>query len=148
MGIEWIIGVHSIPIILREGKNSLKIYTASFKVIKKLENYCQLAVSSGLPEWYKGGRYKKLAPSYQLIQMLKACQQATITPEDINKFARTYNEKVLSKLNPKDVYDELVAISNNKPVVLLSHETADEYSVRYVIKAWFEQAGIECVEIQ
>lgn len=126
---------------------SAKIYTASFKVIKKLDSYCQLAVSSGLPNWYKGGRYKKLAPSYHLIQMLKSCQQATITAEDIDKFARAYIEEVLSKLDPIEVYNELTAIGNGRPIVLLSHEASNEYSIRYVIKVWFEQAGIECVEI-
>lgn len=125
------------------------IYTASFNQLRKLDNYCQLAVSSGIPNWYKGGRYKKLAPSFQLVCLLKASQQQAggLTKEDIERFSATYYEEVLSKLDPKKVYEDLCSIAGNNPIVLLSHEAADEYSVRFVIKAWFENAGIECEEI-
>mgnify|MGYP004458066013 CR=1 FL=1 len=124
------------------------IYTASFKIIKRLSDYCQLAISRGVPNWYKGGRYKKLAAPYQLVMLQKAAQQGTFDNDDIEMFSTAYYEEVLSKLNPYEVKEELMQVSGGKPVVLLSQEASDEYSIRHVIRAWFLQAGIECEEIK
>lgn len=124
------------------------IYTASFKIISRLNDFCQLAVSSGVPSWYKGGRYKKLKPTYNFVKLLKAAQQGEFTAEDISLFSETYWNEVLSELDPVEVYNELQQISQGKPVVLLSQELHDEYSIRYVLRAWFTQAGIDCEEIK
>lgn len=123
------------------------IYTASYKVVKKLSKYCQLAISSGLPEWFKGGRYKKLKPSYDYVLHQKAAQQGEFTNEDVEMFSATYYQEVLAHLNPVEVARELEELSGGKPVVLLSHEASDEFSIRHVLRAWFTQAGIECEEI-
>lgn len=124
------------------------VFTASFKIIKKLDNYCQLAVSSGLPSWYNGGRYRKLAPSYEFVKLLKAAQkEGTISEDKIEKFTAMYYQQTLSKLDPQTVYNELQERSQGFNVVLLSHEASDEFSIRYILKAWFESAGIPCEEI-
>lgn len=124
------------------------IYTASFKITKRLADYCQLAISRGVPDWYKGGRYKKLAPPYQLVMLQKAAQQGEFSDTDVEMFTATYCNEVLFNLDPIQVEKELMSISNGKPVVLLSQEASDEYSIRHVIRAWFIQAGIECEEIK
>lgn len=123
------------------------IYTASFNIISRLSDYCQLAISSGVPNWYKGGRYKKLRPSYGFVKLLKAAQQGEFTKEDIEMFSITYCEEVLADLDPHEVYKDLETIAQGRPIVLLSQEASDEYSVRHVLRAWFAQAGIECEEI-
>lgn len=123
------------------------IFTASFNKLHRLTDYYQLAISNGLPLWFKGGRYKALRPSYEFVKLLKAAQQSEMTPEDIELFSSDYYEEVLSKLDPQAVYDELMQQAQGKPVVLLSQEDSEEFSIRHVVRAWLLQAGIDCQEI-
>ena len=126
------------------------IYTSSFKSLGRLGDCCQLAVSNGLPTWYSGGRYKKLAPPHNLVLLLKETlkqNNGILSKEDIALFSRTYYYEVLDKLDPNEVYNDLLRIGNGKSVVLLSQEAEGEYSFRYVIKVWFSKAGLQCEEI-
>lgn len=123
------------------------IFTASFNKLHRLADYYQLAISNGLPLWFKGGRYKALKPSYEFVKLLKAAQQGEMTLEDIELFSVNYYEEVLAKLDPHEVYEELMQQAQGKPVVLLSQEDSDEFSIRHVVRAWLIQAGIDCQEI-
>lgn len=121
------------------------IFIASFKSIKRLNDCCQLAISNGLPDWYTGGRYKKLAPTLKWVRTFKVIQSTgTIDVKDMELLTGTYYEEVLNKLDPHAVYDELMKISEGRNVVLLSQESSDEFSTRLIVKTWFNKAGIEC----
>lgn len=123
------------------------IYTASFNKLHRLTDYYQLAISNGLPSWFRGGRYKPLKPSFEYVRLLKSVQQSGMSAMDIIMFTNTYFEEVLDKLNPIDVYNDLINRACGKPVVLLSQEDSKEYSVRHVVREWFLRAGIDCQEI-
>ena len=121
------------------------IYIASFKSVRKLNDCCQLAISNGVPTWFVGGRYRKLAPTYQWVSMFKRIQAGgQLCEDDIEKLIATYYRDVLMKLDPKEVYEELQSIANGKDVVLLSQEASNEFSTRLVVKSWFEKAGYQC----
>lgn len=125
------------------------IYTASFKIISRLTGYCQLAISCGVPKWYTGGRYRKLSPPFYMVRLQQEIVKSGEWKDgDVNSLCQTYYNEVLSELDPHQVYDELRSIAGSRPIVLLSQETADEFSIRYVLSAWFKQAGIECEEIR
>lgn len=124
------------------------IYTASFALSAspKMSNKCLLAISNGLPAWYKGGRYKKLAPSYELIKLYKSfVSSADLT--DKQMYAASYFKDVLDKLDPKKVLKELEQLGHGKDIVLLTQESADEFSHRILVRIWFNEAGIPCTEI-
>jgi hypothetical protein len=124
------------------------IYTASFKLLNKLNGYCQLAISCGVPKWYTGGRYKKLAPPHFMVMIQKEATQGELSEADIQLLSNTYCNEVLMNLDPHEVYSELQEISGGNPVVLLSQETSDEFSIRIILSAWFNQAGIPCEELR
>ena len=55
-----------------------------------------LGISQGVPKWYTGALYKKLAPPWEIVKI-----------ENEATFRRLYHEMVLSKLNPVHVADDL-----------------------------------------
>lgn len=121
------------------------IYIASFKSIKRLNDCCQLAISNGLPDWYTGGRYKKLAPTVKWVKMFKAIQGSdSMDEKDVEMLIGTYVQEVLDNLDPHVVYEELMQISEGRNIVLLSQESSNEFSTRLIVKEWFNHAGIKC----
>jgi hypothetical protein len=55
-----------------------------------------VGISQGVPKWYTGALYKKLAPPWEIVKI-----------ENEATFRRLYHEMVLSKLNPVHVADDL-----------------------------------------
>lgn len=86
-----------------------------------LEN--TVAISAGIPKWYKGRSYKKLAPPRWLIHEAN---------ESI--YTKKYNELVLDKLDPVEVYNEL-----GENAILLCWEKAGEFCHRRLVAQWFER---------
>lgn len=124
----------------------IKIYTGSFANTSRYsKRITQIAISRGLPDWYKGLRYKPLAPPIELIKLYRLsddCDQ-----KDLELYVNTYLADVLSKLDVMQVYRELMRMSAGKPVVLLSQETSNEFSHRNIIRAWFNNSNIRCEEL-
>jgi len=121
------------------------IFIASFKSYYKLKECCLLAISNGLPKWYEGGRYKKLAPKHSWVMRYKELLNAdSIDTKDVDMLVASYYEDVLQKLDPKEVYKELMEISGGNNVVLLSQESSNEFSSRLIVRKWFLNAGIDC----
>ena len=55
-----------------------------------------VGISQGVPKWYTGALYKKLAPPWEIVKI-----------ENEATFRRLYHEMVLSHLNPVHVADDL-----------------------------------------
>ena len=121
------------------------IYTASFATVTRLGDKVPVAISNGLPRWYHGARYKKLAPPFDLVRLYKAIENPD--SEDQKMYISSYCEEVLQGLNPRDVIKDLVKISEGKDVVLLTQEASNEFSHRSIVRVWFQKAGIACEEI-
>lgn len=125
------------------------IYIASYKSLRKLKGFYTLAISNGIPASYYGARYKKLAPTYNWVRKLKTILSSKegMTQEDKVSMIELYYDEVLSKYNPKDIYDELISIGDGRDVVLLTQEAYLEFSSRKIVQAWFVQQGLPCEEI-
>ena len=85
-----------------------------------------------------GEEYKKLAPPAEIIKI-----------EDENLYTKIYYEKVLNKLNPKEVYAEL-----GDNAVLLCYEKWDDikdgktFCHRRIVAKWLEEnLGINVEEL-
>lgn len=90
-----------------------------------------VAISRGVPKWYKGRRYLKLAPSWELIKI-----------ED-PQFTKLYYRYILDRLDPKKVYKEL-----GQDAILLCWEKPGEFCHRRVVARWLEEKlGIEVPEV-
>lgn len=86
--------------------------------------------------FWKGEEYKRLAPPAEIIKI-----------EDEDLYTKLYYEKVLSKLSPKQVYDDL-----GDNAVLLCYEKWSDikdgktFCHRRIVAKWLEENLRVCVE--
>lgn len=89
-----------------------------------------VAICRGIPRWYKGRTYKKLAPTWPMLKMSEA------------EFEQEYREKILGRLNSAEVYDEL-----GTEAVLLCWEPFNVRCHRRLVAEWLEdELGVEIPE--
>jgi hypothetical protein len=81
-----------------------------------------VGISQGVPKWYTGALYKKLAPPWEIVKI-----------ENEATFRRLYHEMVLSKLNPVHVADDL------EGKVLLCWELPGQFCHRRLVAEWLEK---------
>jgi len=91
-----------------------------------------VAISQGIPEWYKGRVYKALAPSWNLVRI-----------KDAEGYTRRYRNEVLNRLDPKKVYKDL-----GDDAILLCWEKPGEFCHRRLVAEWLEETlGIKVLEL-
>lgn len=76
---------------------------------------------------FKGREYKKLAPLYWFYKEYKI-------DNDYNKYSKRYFDLVLSKLNSREVYEEL-----GEDAILICWETYGYFCHRRLVAKWFYQ---------
>lgn len=91
-----------------------------------LEKYTPIAICQYPPSWYDGLVYKKVAPTYPMIQGMK--EEATR-----DRYLAMYIEEKLGPLNSDNVMKDLEKMSNGKDVVLLCFEKPDEFCHRKIV---------------
>jgi len=95
-----------------------------------------VSIAGKAPEWYKGREYKTLAPKYWFFAKYKE-------DHDEDFYVDAYYEEVLSKLDPKTVYDEL-----GEDAVIMCWESSEKFCHRHIVADWLEQQlGIKIKEI-
>jgi uncharacterized protein YeaO (DUF488 family) len=100
----------------------------------KGNNAVSIALST--PNWFKGREYKKLAPTYEILKNYRRTA-------DKVQYVKDYNEKILNKLNPQEIYDEL-----GENAVLLCYEKSHVFCHRHVVSKWLEKnLGIRLTEL-
>jgi hypothetical protein len=91
-----------------------------------------VAISQGIPKWYAGRAYKALAPTWAMIGI-----------KDNGKYTEEYFGKVLSKLSPQRVYEEL-----GEDAILLCYEKPGVFCHRRLVAEWLEKnLGIKIPEM-
>lgn len=91
-----------------------------------------VAISRGVPRWYKGRTYMPLAPSWALIKV-----------RDEAEYTRRYKIEVLARLDPRKVADDLGA-----DAVLLCWERPGEFCHRRLVAAWLKETlGMDVLEL-
>ena len=96
------------------------IQTSYYQKARSLPN--AVGISQGVPKWYTGALYKKLAPPWEIVKI-----------ENEATFRRLYHEMVLSRLNPVHVADEL------EGKVLLCWELPGQFCHRRLVAEWLEK---------
>jgi hypothetical protein len=105
-----------------------RIYTGYFARLKqyKQAGLTPVSIARFKPRWYAGFTYLKLAPTSDMLKM----------PNE------QYNEKfnrILSKLDPVRVVEELKAKSGGQPVVLLCYEKSGSFCHRQTVAEWLNR---------
>ncbi len=99
-----------------------------------------ISIALSTPKWFSGRQYKELNPSWNL---LKGYKNDTISQEE---YVQVYNEQ-LSKLDPKQVYQDLHYWVDEEPV-LLCYEKSGQFCHRHLVAKWLEEnLNIEIKEI-
>jgi hypothetical protein len=111
----------------------MKLFTSNFATSARDLN--AVAISRGVPVWFKGKKYPALAPEAWMIK--KDCPLSEV------EWTAEYHKRILSKLNAKKVLKDLGSGS-----VLLCWEKPGEFCHRRIVAAWLEkETGIECPEL-
>jgi len=117
------------------------MHTSYFGNFKNLQN--AVSISQRPPWWYTGPQYKVLAPPWELV---KQAHYGHLTEHG---YRLEYIQTVLSKLNPREVYDHLV-ITYGEDCTLLCFEdlkSPGDYCHRRIVAQWFEDSlGVEVPE--
>lgn len=122
------------------------IYTSYFANLNKLpKDITPISICAKAPEWYKGLKYKKLAPTYNILMKYKQ-------DYDKNYYIEHYQKEVLDKLNPADILHDLYRIVNPKNYTKLPHialicfEKPEDFCHRYLVANWLIDNGYKVEE--
>ena len=92
----------------------------------KYEGEDAVNIAVGKPSWFKGPSYPDLFPEWSFLNKYK---------EDGDKeaYIKAYHERILSKLDPQKVYNDL------KDSVILCYEKSGEFCHRRLVAEWLEK---------
>lgn len=119
------------------------ICTGNYNNFMTHPNGVSISGDRGRSVGYTGASYIKLAPKKIWWDEWEEMKDKVSFYESIIFYIEMYYETVLSKLEPKQVFDEL----DGK--VLLCFEDSKEFCHRHIVAAWLELClGIEVPEVQ
>lgn len=114
--------------------------TSYFGSRKFKEGMNLVRISTSAPDWFPWPlrSFPKLYPGWELLKRYKEGQ-------DNQEEARVlYHSQVLSKLDPKEVWEEL-----GEDAVLLCWEKTDSFCHRHLVAEWLEEnLGVKIEELQ
>lgn len=117
-------------------------------------NMRPVAICGGIPDWYKGAWYKKLAPKWSFFSKWKETH-------DNDYYIEHFQTEVLDKLTPQRVLVDLQLLlpievreemqepiwkSKDYHIVLLCYEKTGEFCHRHLVADWLNKNGVECKE--
>jgi uncharacterized protein YeaO (DUF488 family) len=111
----------------------MKIYTSYFAALRRIpEDVIPISICLKSPYWFKGIKYKTLAPSNDIFSQQKA------NPNENLYTARFYNE-ILGGLDRGRVVKELENLCGGNDVVLLCYEKSSSFCHRHLVAGWLNE---------
>lgn len=108
------------------------MFTSNYRIAGKEPN--AIGISQGVPKGWKGKRYLALAPPWELVK------------DTSPGFTERYYERVLKRLDPQQVKDEIEAMAGPE-AILLCWEAPGKFCHRMVVAEWLRhELGIEVKE--
>lgn len=126
------------------------MYTGYFAKIKTYEKagLIPIAICGGIPKWYKGLWYKKLAPKWSFFNEWK---NGTEYKGDNDYYICHFNNEVLDKLSVLQVIEDLQKIANTKDtdkIILLCYEKPGDFCHRHLVADWLTKNGLKTIELK
>jgi len=128
------------------------MYTGYFAKIKTYEKAglipIPIAICGGIPNWYKGLWYKKLAPKWSFFNEWK---NGTEHKGDNDYYIYHFNNEVLDKLSVSLVIEDLQKIANTKDtdkIILLCYEKPGDFCHRHLVADWLTKNGLKTIELK
>lgn len=117
----------------------MKIYTSYYARIKYLpENVIPISIAISTPKFYNGLVYKKLAPTYDILNKWKAEHNEEEYIEEFNK--------ILQVLSVEEVIKDLLVLGEGNDVALICYEKATDFCHRHLVAKWLTENGYPCIE--
>lgn len=116
------------------------IYTSYFAKMDQLlrNGITPVAISLSVPDGINVLRYKKLAPTWDILKQYKAVP-------DWELYTKRYNADILSVLTPVEVENDLRVLTGNADdIAILCYERGQCH--RHIVANWLTNAGIPCIE--
>lgn len=126
------------------------MYTGYFAKIKTYEKagLIPIAICGGIPNWYKGLWYKKLAPKWSFFNEWK---NGTEHKGDNDYYIHHFNNEVLDKLSVSLVVEDLQKIANTKDtdkIILMCYEKPGDFCHRHLVADWLTKNGLKTIELK
>lgn len=122
------------------------IYTSYFAKLKQLENHniIPISICAKAPDWYKGLKYKKLAPKYGFFMEWKK-------NHDNDYYIEHFQSEVLDQLDATDVILDFSRLSygfniGENDIALICYEKPSDFCHRHLVAEWLNQNGFKCEE--
>ncbi len=116
------------------------IYTSYFGNLKNIpKSITPIAICTGVPKFWKGLTYKKLAPSYNILMNWK-------NEKNNEKYVKDFIKLILGKLNANNVAKELFELAKSEDIVLICYETSGCFCHRNLVSEWLNLNNIKCEE--
>lgn len=131
------------------------IYTSYFAMLRRLpENVIPISICGGIPEWYTGLQYKKLAPKYDFFMEWKRthdnafyvkCYKEQVTDKlDIDRVLHDLHTMIPSEI--REQMNEPVWLSSKWNIALICYEKPSEFCHRHLVAEWLRDNGYVCEE--
>lgn len=118
------------------------IYTSYFGNLQNLpDTITPVAICGGIPEWYTGLWYKKLAPKWSFFKVWKETH-------DNDYYVENFSKLVLNTLCPYEVVKELVELAGSGDIALICYEKPGDFCHRHLVAEWLNKYDIKCEEYQ
>jgi len=129
-----------------------RLYTSYFgnvkKILKTFPDACLVSIAGKTPDWFKGIKYKKLAPHYDWWNEWHSKFENNLESfESREWYIDKYYETVLDKLNARGVVNELCSLAGDSSnVFLLCYEKPKKFCHRHTVEYWLNIHRIDCEE--
>ena len=109
----------------------MNIYTSYFAQLKNLPSgFIPVSICGWPPKWYNGLQYKKVAPSWSILEEYKY-------NHNIQRYTDRFNNEILSKITPQNFINDINKITNNaENIVLLCYEKPTDFCHRHLVADW------------
>lgn len=106
----------------------MEIYTSYFGNLRRIKQkgITPIAIAVSPPGWYKGYRYRRFAPTVNMLKM------------DLRRYDIEF-QRLLAILSPREVYRDLERMAEGKPIALLCFETYRRECHRLQVAEWIER---------
>ena len=131
------------------------IFTSYFAKLRKMPgNVIPVAICAIVPSWYKGAKYDKLAPDYDMLMQWKI-------DHNNDDYAECFNQTVLDKLDiirtthelhmmlPDEMRCKIRSSVWDRPdyhIALVCYEKPSDFCHRHIVADWLRRNGYECEE--
>ena len=88
-----------------------------------------ISICAKPPYWYKGLQYKKLAPTYDILQNWHQERNKEV-------YKRHFKNQVLHKLHVYEIIEDLKKLSKGKDIALICYEKPGEFCHRKLVAEW------------